>query len=274
MRKILVAGLCLAFSAPAFAQDAAVDPGADTVTIGVGAASVPRYEGSDDSTIVPVVQARATLGGIAFSVVGTGLYVDLIPRRRATGGKLLLGPVVHATLNRTSRKMIRDPQIIALGKLDTAIEVGAQVGYTQTGVFTSDYDTLTISVAAMRDVASAHGSYIVSPSVTYGTPLSQTVYVGASAAATYVGDKYARTYFNVSPGQSLASGLPVYTTDRGFKDVSLSALAALSLSGDLRRGFAIFVAGSYTKLLGDFKRSPVVRDSSQLYGGVGIGYTF
>lgn len=273
MRIILIlAGLTLA--APAVAQDAGSTPGRDSVTIGGGAAIVPRYEGSSDYIVVPAAAARGTISGIGFTTIGTALYVDLIPRHEATGGKFVLGPVVHIGLNRTSDKRTRDPQIVALGKVDTAIDLGGQIGYSTTGVLTSDYDTLSFGVAATYDVAGAHSDYTVTPSATYGTPLSRKIYVAVSAGANYVGDKYARTYFGINNAQFLASGLPTYTAKGGFKDVNFGALANLSLTGDLRHGLSLFALGNYSRLLGDFKRSPVTRDAGQWYGGAGLAYTF
>lgn len=269
----LTLGLALA-ATPAFAQSDNKGANSDTVTIGVGAAIVPRYEGSDDSRIIPAGAIRGSVSGISFTTIGTALYIDVIPRREPTGGKFVLGPVVHVGFDRTSRKTIRDPQIVALGKIDTSIELGGQIGYSQNGVITSDYDNLSITVAGVHDVAGAHDSYRITPAISYGTPLSTKIYVGVSASADYVGDKFARTYFGVTPAQSLASGLPVFTPDSGFKDIAFSALGALSLSGDLRHGLSLFALGNYERLLGDFKRSPIVRDANQWIGAVGVAYTF
>ncbi len=273
MRKLAFAAALAFIAAPAFAQDSE-ETGDDSFTIGVGAATVPRYEGADDNTIIPAGAIRGSFDRISFSTVGTALYTDLIPGPDGPGVDFILGPMAHVTLNRTSRKRIRDPQIVALGKIDTAIEVGADIGVRRTGVITSDYDSVSFDVAIMHDVTNTHDSLIIIPTFAYATPLSQTIYVGASVSATHVGRGYGQTYFGVDAVQSAASGLPVYSPGKGFKDVSLSVLANFSLSGDLRKGLSIFTLGSYSKLLGDFKRSPVVRNSNQWFGGVGLAYTF
>lgn len=276
MRYALLLLAASAIATPALAQDARTNTGPfeDSIIIGVGAASIPRYEGSSDNTIIPAAAARGTIGGYGFTIVGTTLSTDIIPYTEAVGGKFVLGPVAHLTLNRNSGKRTRDAQIRALGKIDMAVEVGGQVGYTQTGVITSDYDTLTATVSAVYDVTGTHKSVIVTPSISYGTPLSKSMYVGINAAADYVGGRYARTYYGVTPGQSLASGLSVYTPGDGFKDVSLSGLVNYSLSGDLRRGLSVFGVASYMRLLGDFGRSPIVRDRTQMIYAVGLAYTF
>ena len=273
MHKLTFASaLTLLVSTPAWAQ---VDEASgDTLTIGVGAASIPRFEGADDNAIVPAAAIRGRVSGIDFATIGTGLYVDLIPAPSGPGVDFILGPVAHVTLNRTSRKRTRDIQIIALGKLDTAIEVGGDIGIRKTGVITSVYDTLSFDVAVTHDVTNTHDSLIVTPTLAYATPLSKSIYVGAQVSANHVGTGYGRAYFGVTPVQSVASGLPVFTPGRGWKDVNFGLLGNVSLSGDIRKGLSVFAAGNYERLLGDFARSPVVRDRNQWFGGLGLAYTF
>jgi MipA family protein len=261
-------------ASPAIAQDAKPDPSRDTITVGVGAAAVPRYEGSDDYRIVPAGAIRGKVSGISFITLGTALFVDLIPSGDGPGTSFSFGPMAHLSLNRSGLKSIRDPQIAALGKIKPALEVGAHAGITRTGLITSDYDSLNIDVAVSHDVTGIHDSMIVTPSITYGTPLSRKVYVGLTASANHVGNGYGQTYFGVTPAQSIASGLPAYTPGSGFKDVSFGALGNLSLTGDLRRGLSLFAIGNYSKLLGDFGRSPVVREPNQWFGALGLAYTF
>lgn len=268
----LVGGIALA--TPAFAQEATPNPDRDTFTVGVGGAFVPRYEGSDDYRIVPAGAVRGKVSGLTFTTAGTALFTDIIPSTGGPGTKFVFGPIAHLSLNRSSRKSTRDPQIVALGRIPVALEVGAHAGISRTGVITSDYDNLALDVAVSHDVTGVHKSTIVTPSVSYGTPLSTKIYVGASVSADYVGDGYARTYFGVNNAQFLASGLPTYTPPDGFKDVNFGLLGNLSLTGDLRRGLSLFAIGNYSRILPPFARSPVVRDRNQWFGGAGLAFTF
>jgi MipA family protein len=276
-RLSIIAALC--FAAPAVAQDATADPDTaasnrDTLTIGVGAAIAPRYEGSDDYRVIPVGAIRGKVSGISFSTVGTGVFTDIIPSGASNEWKFVLGPVAHLTLNRSSLKTTRDPQIVALGKIPVAVELGGHAGFSKTGVITSAYDNFTVDVAVTHDVTGVHDGLIVTPSVNYGTPLSRKVFVGISASGTYVGRGYAQRYFGIDNRQFLASGLSTYPIGKGFKDVSVGALANFSLTGDLRKGLSLFIIGNGSRLLGDFARSPVVRDRMQYFGGAGLAFTF
>lgn len=269
----MITGLLVLAAAPAAAQEAPIDTERDSFTVGVGVATVPRYEGADDNTIIPAGAIRGSFDGIKFSTIGTALYTDLIPKFD-NGVDIILGPIGHVTLNRTSGKRTRDPQVRALGEIDTAIELGVDVGISKTGVITSEYDTISFDVAFLHDVTDTHDALIITPTISYATPLSTKVYVGVSASANRVGAGYGFTYFGVTNAQRLASGLPIYNPGKGWKDINFGAVANFSLTGDLTRGLSLFALGNYSRLLGDFKRSPVVRDEDQWFGGVGLAYTF
>ena len=270
-----VAVLALVAAAPAFAQDAAAS--GDSITIGAGAAWIPDYEGSDDYRIVPAPGAIGSVSGFNFTLAGNRASVDLIPNAPGPGIDFQLGPVAVLNLNRNSVKSIDDPRIKALGKVDTAIELGGFVGIGKTGVITSEYDRLSVSVSYRTDVASGHGSSIWQPSVQYFTPLSRKAAVGLVASAEHAGRGYARSYFSVLPAQSLASGLPAFNADKGWKHWNLGAIGTVALTGDLLKGFKLVGGINYKRMLNDFADSPVTRiagDKTQWQGALGLAYTF
>lgn len=272
----LLAGALLLAAAPALAQEEA-PPKQDgnSLTIGLGAGYAPTYEGSDDYRIIPGGVVRGKVGGHSFYTRGLQLYLDAIPEADGPGLHVAVGPVVGLRLNRTSG--IKDAQVRALGKLDTAYEVGAFAGIGQTGVITSDYDNLSFRVAYLTDVGNAHESHIITPSIEYGTPLSRQTFVGLSLSADFVGDGYADYYFDVTPAGSLASGLAAYDADGGFKSWTVSLAGAHSLTGDLLGGLGLFAVGAYTRLRGDFAESPIVSTAgsrNQWFGAVGLSYSF
>lgn len=277
MHKLLLFTAACLVATPALSQDDPTSPEAarrDSITIGVGGVITPRFEGADDYTFSPGGALRGKVSGVSFSTVGTALFVDLVPSSGGPGTKLVAGPIAHLGLNRSSLKRIRDPQIVALGKIPVSVDVGGHVGLSRTGVITSDFDNLTLDVAVSHDVTGVHDSLIVTPSISYGTPLSTKTFGGISVSATHVGRGFGQRYFGVTPAQSTASGLATYAPGVGFKDVTFGALGNVALTGDLRRGLSLFGIGSYSKLLGDFGRSPVVRDRNQFFGGLGLSYTF
>jgi len=268
----------LACSAPAFAQSSEIplpDPldQSDSFTIGVGGALVPDYEGADDYRLIPAAAVRGRVGGIAFFSRATYLYVDLV-KRGAGNVELDAGPIAGVRFNRTGK--IKDDFVDRLPERDKAIELGGFVGVTAHGL-TNPYDALSFRVDLVKDVSDAHGSTVISPTIEFATPLSRSFYVAASLSADWAGDGYANYYYSISPADSLASGLRSFDADGGYKGWKLGLLGNYALSGDLTRGLSLFATGSYGRLSGDFRRSPIVDDrgsATQWFAAAGVGYTF
>jgi outer membrane scaffolding protein for murein synthesis (MipA/OmpV family) len=62
-----------------------------------------------------------------------------------------------------------------------------------------------------------------------------------------------------------------------MKDWSLGLILGQSLGRDLRKGWSLFGLANYSRLVGDFRRSPLVADrgsADQWFGAVGLGYSW
>ncbi len=270
---IATPALAQADSAPAEIDTAKLD--GDRLTIGVGATIVPSYEGSDNMVLVPMPAATGRVSGFNFTLRGNRAWVDLIPTPGGPGWDFQAGPIVSVNFNRNSR--IEDDRVEALGKIPMALEAGGFVGIGRQGVLTSDYDKLTVGVGYLHDVGKVHRSYVLTPSIDYGTPLSRKIFVAINLSADYMGEGYADTYFGVSPAGSVASGLPVFDAGKGWKDWSLGAVAMTSLTGDLTGGLQLVGGVSYRRLLNDAGDSPVTSiagSPDQWTGILGLAYTF
>ena len=270
---------------PAFAQDAttaAADPvdrsvfAGDWITVGIGAGVRPSYDGSDDYTLFPLPLAQGSIGGIDFGARGPGLYADLIADSdSASAVKFVAGPLFRVRLDRNGN--IKDPVVRLLGKEDVAIEVGATVGVAFVKVI-NPFDNLAFSTDIQWDVAGAHNGRLISPSISYSTPLSKAIFTSLSLSATHVDGNYADSYFSIDSVGSAASGLPQFDADGGWKSYGASLLGGVDLSGDARDGgWGVFGLVMYARLTGDAKRSPVTSlrgDADQWFLAGGISYTF
>ena len=284
--SMTVAAAAIAFATPALAQDASTPPApagieeqlaGDSITIGVAAAYINDYEGSDDYRFTPAPGALASIGGYTITLIGNRASVDLIRNQPGPTWDLQAGPIGVVNFNRNNVNQIDDRRVRALGEVNTAIELGGFVGIGKTGVITSPYDKLSVSLSYRHDVNNAHDSGIWQPTVNYFTPLSRKAAVGLFVSAERAQRGYARTYFSVDPAQSLASGLPVYNARGGWKNWSLGAIGTYSLTGDLLKGWKAIGGVVYRGMLNDFSDSPLVSiagSRSQWATALGIGYTF
>ena len=247
----------------------------DRLTVVVGAGLGSDYEGSDDYVFGPGAGAIARVHGHSIAWQGKSLGVDLVPEYRKQIFKFSVAPFVNLNLDRTGTP--RDPVVALIRKRKAAVEGGVEVGFTRTGILTSQRDSLTVQVSGAYDLGSVHRSFIVKPSVTYTAPLSKAVLISASASFDVVGARYARYYFGIDSGASASSGLPFYRPSGGVKSAAVGLGGVVSLRGDLRKGFAVGAKLQYQRLLGDFADSPIVAmrgDPNQFSAAMGLAYTF
>ncbi|WP_421990079.1 MipA/OmpV family protein [Qipengyuania sp.] len=279
MKSIVAAsGLALLLSgAPALAQDVESLPTDEEtvfdenwISIGLGAIYSPSYNGSDDYVFSPVPIVQGQLGTVGISPRPAGVALDFV--NDDSEGATISGGI-SARLNRNRAVQIEDPVVLTYGELDTAFEVGPTIGISFPGVL-NQFDSLSVNVDALWDVAGAHDGVIVSPSVTYFTPLSRGMAISLSVGGDYVDDDYADYYYSVPAGGPLAP----FRADGGWESVGVNLLTGIDLDGDLANGgLALIVLGGYSRMLGDAKRTPftsVRGDADQWLGALGIGYTF
>jgi outer membrane scaffolding protein for murein synthesis (MipA/OmpV family) len=244
------------------------------VTVAVGGAITPDYEGSDDYRIIPAAAIRGKVGGISFNTRGTYLFVDVVPGNAKIDFDA--GPVVGLRLN--TRRNIEDDIVKLLPKRKRAIEVGAFAGLSFHGL-TNPFDSLGLRVDVLHDVAGAHKSTTFSPNLEFSTPLSTKTYASVSVGAEFVSNRFADYYYSISPADSVASGgvLLPFNASGGMKNWKAGLLLNQSITGNLLHGFSVFGLGQYSRLVRDFKRSPIVSErgsASQWIGALGLAYTW
>lgn len=265
-------------AAPAASNDLAAQLGRDSITIGAAAAYVPDYDGSNNYRVVPAPAVLGSFKGINFQVLGNRASINLVQQHPGPGINFEFGPIGVINFNRTSVNNIDDIRVRRLGELKTGIELGGYAGISKTGVVTSPYDKLTLSISYRHDVNNASGSYVWTPSINYLTPLSTKAAVGLLASGSYVGDKYANYYYSVSPQQAALTGLPAYSA-RGnrWNSYTVGGFATYSITGNLLHGFKIVGGGTYSRNLGASGDTPLTRIAgkrNQFIGAAGVAYTF
>lgn len=248
-------------------------PQGDTVTVGIGIGVTTSYDGASDYKLIPGGTLRGTVMGHDFQLNGLQLFVDAVPNDPRRKIDIEFGPVAGVRFNRTGD--VSDFRVAALGELDTAIELGARGSVGMRGVLNRT-DKLALAVTGVWDVAGAHRSHMISPSVEYSTLAGRRTFLRVAINTEFVGKGYADYYFGITGAGSAASGLSTYNPDGGFASIGGNVLATYSLSGK-RTGWSLFGIASYKRLQGEVAASPIVRDTgspNQVFASIGLGYTF
>lgn len=249
----------------------------DFLVVGVGAVSMPSYEGSDNRTITPAGGVYGRIAGVNISPRAAGLALNFIPEQKGQRLTFNLGPVARYRSNRSSLNGIKDPVVRSLGKLDAVIEGGATAGMTLKGVINA-YDRISVGADFRWDVSGKGGGRVIAPGVTYFTPVSKGQVIGARVGAEFVDRKYAQYNYGISAAGSAASGLPQYAGHGGFKEWNVGAFTAFDLDGNfLDGGFALGLGLQYSRLQGSAAETPITAirgKRGQLVAGAGLAYTF
>lgn len=273
-RLFLAASLLLPTAAVAQDGPPPDSQGGNSVIVGLGIAYGPDYEGSNDGRFIPGGIIRAQLGNIRIENRGLKLYTGFA---LAKDGPLEVeaGPIISIRPARTGS--VDDALVDQLPDRDLAVEVGAFVGIAYKGL-TSPFDRLSLRLDGLHDVAGGHGDWILSPEISFTTPVTRTTLIGLSANLEFVGDDFATTYFGVTSAEStMVPALAAYQLDGGLKSWGAGLLIGQSLGRNPRKGWSLFGLANYKRLVGEFANSPLVAqrgDADQWFFVGGVGYSF
>jgi len=261
---------------PAIAQDRLSDSfseNADTITVGLGIGLTPSYDGARNYRMIPGGILGGTIAGHDFRLNGPQIFIDTIPNNLEREIEIEFGPIAGIAANRNGN--VSDERVAALGKLKIAVELGASGAIGRRGILNRT-DKLALAVTAVWDVAGAHNSHVISPAVQYSTMIGRGTFLRVAVTSEFVGDRYARYNFEVTPTGSVASGLAIYEPNGGLASLGANALTAYSLSGE-RTGWSIFGFANFKRLQGDIADSPIVTETgspNQFFAFAGLAYTF
>jgi len=234
-------------------------------TIVGGVATVPEYEGADKLRVIPLVAGEVRWDKRYFAIEGVTARLNLL-----NSDTLEVGPAANLTFGR--RTNLKSVPVRALGRIDDAYEIGAFAAIKVASLIAAD-DELRISVQGTRDVSDVHKGWVGEAAIGYRLPVGRRFSVNTQAAVRFADDRYARTYFSVTPAGAAASGLAQFNAKGGVKDVGVAMTATYALSDR----WSLLAYGGYRRLVGDFADSPIVRtagDANQFTGGIGFGLSF
>jgi len=265
---LVVAGLAVAALSLTAPQVSRANEPHWLVAAGVGAR--PDYEGSDTMEAFPTGTLKVwwdsgryiNMTGAHSSGAAARFKANLLDSKSFE--LLELGPVVQY---RPERDDVDSGPVEALGKVDGALELG--------GFATLNLEPIKLSVTGARDVSDSHDGGIIELAADHVLKASDTLEITSGLASTWASDDYMQTYFGVTPAGSVASGLPTFGADEGFKDIGLRFTAIWAGPGSGWEHLRLMGLFSWFKMLGDAEDSPVVDDEgddSQFFGGFAVGW--
>ena len=254
MRKaILACAATFVIATPAMAQD----ENDYRVRVGLGGQIQPKFIGSDDTRVLPLIDldiARGT-NPFPFEAPDDAFGIKLISE-----GGFAAGPAANIQGKR------KESDVGApVGKVSTTIEVGGFAEYHLSDSFRLRAD--------VRKGLGGHDGLIGSLGADYIWRDGDKYVFSIGPRVLAANSRFQRAYFGVDSDAALASGLPAYRPKGGIYAVA----ATSGLSYQFNERFGMFGYARYERLVGDAAKSPIIRElgsRNQLSGGLGLSYSF
>lgn len=221
------------------------------ITLGIGGAALPEFQGSKDYFIqpIPVIDIKQ---GSFFLRLGDGIGVNVIDAPNFQAG-FSVTPV---------RGYDADKVPAGIGKLGTSIGGRGFVSGTMGGVV----GTLAVTAPFSGD---AKGMF-VEGEISYPLRVTDRLLIVPGLRATWADKKYLGRYFGVNAQQAVASGLPEYRPSSGFQDAG----ATLAIKYRLTDHISVVGSALMTRNFDRVMDSPFTERKWQPAGILGVAYTF
>ncbi len=260
----LAVDLSTGIDSPAPQDTAAPASSGLRLTVGLGVAFAPDYEGSDDYAIVPLWNLR--VGNLYnpdtfVQVIGPSLRSNLIPDehwRFGVSGRYL-----------PDYEDVDDSKVNDIEDADQTFLFGVTLGYDFLNGALND---LALEVDAQYDVAEGNGG-VVTPRLRWASPVGERMAFAGSISGTWASEDYMSNRFGISGSDADQSGLDQYDADAGLKNATITG----SLTYRLAERWSVTGLAAFSRLFGDAEDSPIVDergDANQLLGGVLVNFTF
>ena len=227
-------------------------------TAGLGLGVAPDYEGSDDTTTVPLLMFRGEYeSGRSFELEGTQFKLNVLADKSYSFGPLLN--------YRSGRDDVDNNRVDKMKDIDDAFEARVYGGV--------NIDIFLIGLEMLADISNEHEGTLVKATAGYRWKAMPDLAVSPGVFTTYADDDYMDTYFGVNAKNRGNSGLPGFEADGGLKDVGFN----LSAHYTPWQNWGVMGVLSYASLLNDAKDSPIVDDEGddqQMFFGVMATYRF
>lgn len=217
-------------------------PDETNLSIGLGPVYEPDYFGSNDYEfdVDPQVYVKFRNfvflddDGADFGIVGFSRF--------------RLGPSIRI---RGRRDEDDNPALEGLGDVGTTFELGGFVA-------TTFLDRFAFKAKARKGIDTGHRGLIIDGYLTALLFRAGPVSVATTGQASWIDNRFADTYFSITPEQSANTNgrLAAYDVDSGFRDVGGSLNAYINI----RDRWSLNPYATYQYVFRDYARSPIIND--------------
>ena len=264
-RRVIAASVCVA-ALPLLLASETLAQESWRWTVGAGVGVAPDYEGSDDYDPVPIPKLRAEKGPVFGELLGLHATSNVInhPNWR-------IGPSFNF---RQGYNDVDNNRVDRLTDRGSSYELGLKGGYhfEFDQLFLPD-SSIDLSLEFLHDVSSGHEGWVLTPSVTYAAPLTDSLHMAAGVELNYASGNYMSHYFSINSREAANSGLDNYDADADFKDFAVN----FGLNWAFTDHWGLDFLAQYKRMIGDADDSPVVDDegeANQFFGGIVISYSW
>ena len=235
------------------------------ITLGTNIVYAPKFEGSktNDFSIWPIISWRNQSSKEWLDMPTDGLDYAVIET-----DKFRMGPVGYLRWQRNNPTIkLRGYQRIGMGKeqIDVSVEAGLFAEYWPVEWLRTRLELRETVVGANGLLAIAAMDFVWRPQPALTLSLGPRLTIGD--------ERFMDSYYGITPGQSLVTGLSAYDPGAGIRSVGVAGLARYKLS----EAWTTQAFFEYQHLASTASDSPVisVRGSpDQLLVGAGLSYTF
>jgi outer membrane scaffolding protein for murein synthesis (MipA/OmpV family) len=228
------------------------------VTLGVGGALRPTYEGSDSYVVTPLPYINVVWRDmISLDPFGLNAYW------RFKG--LQVGGGLTYSLGRTQSAGLFEPgnwKLNGLGDIPAALGIRGFVNYKLGPVLLGS--TLT------KFLAEGNNGVLIDASIGVPWRIDDRFMVMGRAFATWADSAYMQTYFGINGTQSINSGYSVYSAGSGIKNFGLEVRANYQFSSN----WSVAASARMSQLAGYAADSPISVSDTAFTLITTIGYRF
>lgn len=261
--KRVIAALTAALIVPASALAQDGPPGEDAddyvLEVGPGLFVAPRYPGADHYRVLPLPLLRFAYRDLVFASV-EGVGINLL----RTEAGFRAGPIAGIDFGRSGKDTRK--YVPGLSKVGIAPELGGFIAYDTMGGIGFDLQ--------VRQALGGHDGLTADLAVNYRAILGDSTVAMIGPKVTWTSGRYNRSFFGVTEDQAADSRFEAYDPGAGITGAGVNAAVIRTLGGNWSLAFF----GSYTRLLGEAKDSPVTKAESgsadQFTAGLAISYRF